>query len=191
MDELKYNTYDYWFHHPTLKQGGSHYKSEMIFNGFVKNSLSIPSVGYCVQMGVNTGHTLNLMKSYFGAHRTRGIDLYNFNKDEYVFELDINTIDYNIPIAYAENDIGDVKISPKDRLAGFKWAIKNLVPNGVLITTSDVANDLFGEDVNEIVKKHNCHSVRLDEYNNEPWARYMNEESIWNTISLMMVKKYT
>ena len=60
--------------------GGKNYKSTIVFNGLVKK-LKIPSIGFCVQMGVNTGYTFNLMKKHFGEHRTRGIDLFNINND--------------------------------------------------------------------------------------------------------------
>lgn len=190
MDKLMYNTYEYWFKHPTLKQGGDHYKSSIVFEGLVKH-LSVPGTGYCLQLGVNTGHTLKLMKEHFGEYRTRGIDMFNVNNDPYVFALDINDIDFDIPIAYAENDIGTVNESPGDRLAAFKWAIKNLVPGGMIITTSNVANELFGEKVEDICVQHNCTWQRLDEYDNQPWAQYMNEETIWNTISMMLVRKST
>lgn len=190
MDQLMYNTYEYWFEHPTLKQGGAHYKSSVVFEGLVKQ-LQIPTVGYCIQLGVNTGYTLGLMKDHFGVHRTRGIDLFNINNDPYVFALDINKINFDLPIAYAENDIGTVKESPSDRLAAFKWAIKNLVPGGMMITTSNVANEVFNERVEDICVEHNCIWERLDEYNDQAWARYMNEELIWNTISMMLVTKST
>ena len=190
MDQLKYNTFEYWFNHPTLKQGGDHYKSSIVFEGLVK-SLDIPDTGYCVQLGVNTGYTLNLMKEHYGEYRTRGIDLFNINDDPCVFTLDINNIDFDIPIAYAENDIGTVHECPADRLAAFKWAIKNLVPGGVIITTSNVANEAFGEAVEDICDAHNCTWERLDDYNDQPWAQYMNEETIWNTISMMLVRKST
>ncbi len=188
MDQLTYNTFEYWFNHPTLKQGGDHYKSSIVFEGLV-TTLDIPNNGYCLQLGVNTGCTLNLMKQHFGEFRTRGIDMFNVNNDPYVFTLDINNIDFDIPIAYAENDIGTVHECPEDRLFAFKWAIKNLVPGGMLITTSNVANEVFGESVESICKSHNCTWKRLDEYDHMSWASYMNKETIWNTISMMLVTK--
>ena len=169
--------------------GGKNYKSTIVFNGLVKN-LKIPSIGFCVQMGVNTGYTFNLMKKHFGEHRTRGIDLFNINNDPYVYELNINEIDFNIPIAYAENDIGNVNEDPVPRLNGMKWALKNLVPGGILITTSNVANNQLGIDVDILASEFDCKTKRLDNYNNKNWAKHLNEKTIWNTISLMMVTKF-
>ena len=181
-------SYEYWFSTPN--QGGEKHKSTYVFNGLIK-TLDIPSNGFCVQLGVNTGYTFNLMKQHFGEYRTRGIDLFNVNDDSYVYELNINDIDFNIPIAYAENDIGELKYDPVPRLNAMKWALKNLIPNGILLTTSNVANKQFGEDVDELAKSFNCKTERLDNYNNEYWAKYFNESTIWNTISLMLVTKYT
>tara|TARA_B100000427_G_C15453054_1_gene570470 strand:- start:45 stop:605 length:561 start_codon:yes stop_codon:yes gene_type:complete len=186
MDKL--DSYDYWFKLPN--QGGKNYRSTIVFNGLVKK-LKIPTTGFCVQIGVNTGYTFNLMKKYFGEHRTRGIDLFNVNNDPYVYDLNINEIDFNIPIAYAENDVGNVNEDPVPRLNGMKWALTNLVPGGVLITTSNVANKQLGIDVDRVVKSFNCNIYRLDNYNNEDWAKYLNERTIWNTISLMLVTKST
>jgi len=169
---------------------GKKYKSTYIFNGLIK-TLDIPSKGFCLQMGVYTGYTFNLMKQHFGEHRTRGIDLFNVNNDPYVYELNINDIDFNIPIAYAENDIGNINHDHKPRLKAMKWAIKNLVPGGILLTTSDIANDIFELDLVSLAESYNCKTERLDNYNNEYWAKYINESTIWNTISLMLVTKYT
>jgi len=188
MKSLKYNSFDYWFNNPKQKQGGDNYKSQIIFEGLIKN-LPVPKNGFCIQLGVHTGYTLNLMKKHFGEYRTRGIDLYNVYNDPCVFTIDINQIKFNIPIAYAENDIGSIKECPNDRLTAFKWAIKNLIPNGLLITTSNVANDAFGESVEDICLRNNCTWQRLDEFNDKAWAKYMNYKTVWNTISMMLVKK--
>ena len=99
-------------------------------------------------------------------------------------------IDFNIPIAYAENDIGNVNEDPVPRLNGMKWALKNLVPGGILITTSNVANNQLGIDVDILASEFDCKTKRLDNYNNKNWAKHLNEKTIWNTISLMMVTKF-
>ena len=184
MDKLE--SYKHWFESPN--QGGKNYRSTIVFNGLVKK-LKIPTTGFCIQIGVNTGYTFHLMKEHFGTHRTRGIDLFNVNNDSHVYELDINKIDFNTPIAYAENDVGNVNEDPMPRLNSMKWVLKNLISGGSLITTSNVANEQLGVDVEKIVSSFNCDIVRLDEYNNEDWAKYLNEKTIWNTISLMLVIK--
>lgn len=164
------------------------YKSEIIFENFVK-SLDIPDVGYCVQIGIGTGHTLNLMKNFFGSTRTKGIDLYNFLNDPCVITQDIMTIDFDLPIAYAENDVGDINIDSAPRLYAYKWALKNLITGGKLITTSNVANKTFGVDVEQLARDHNCVTVRLDKFNNCSWAQTINTETKWNTVSMMLVTK--
>ena len=164
------------------------YKSEIIFENFSKY-LDIPNSGYCLQLGVGQGHTLNLMKDFFGTDRTRGIDLYNFSNDPCVIAQDISLIDFNLPIAFAENDIGNMNIDPAPRLQGYIWCLKNLVKGGKLITTSNVANSAFGVDVEELAEDYNCTTTRLDNFNNEEWARFINNKSEWNTVSLMLVTK--
>mgnify|MGYP000859383798 FL=1 len=140
-------------------------------------------------MGVHTGITLHHFKKFFGENRTIGIDMYNINNDECVITADINTFTDNIPIAFAENDIGDCKVDPHTRFAAFEWAIANLVPSGVLITTSNLANDVFPRAVEDVCVEHNCEWHSLSEYNHMPWAIDMNDNSIWNTASMMMVIK--
>lgn len=183
----EYNTSAYWVDND-IQQGGHGYKSELVFNGLSKR-LEIPSDGCCMQLGVHTGVTLQLMKEHFGSSRVCGLDIHNFTNDPCVMVCDIHDMTVAIPLAYAENDIGDAKIAPHDRLAAMKWAIKNLVPGGVLITTSEVANDMFGENVLDIVTDHNCTHERLDSYNHELWAQQLNANTVWNTISMMLVRK--
>jgi hypothetical protein len=188
---LAYNTYDYWFNNPEiLPCGGDQYKSAIVFEGLVK-TLDIPSEGWCVQLGTYTGYTLQLMKQWFGTHRVCGIDKFNPTNDPSVLIQDINEIQFNLPIAYAENDVGTMYEAPQDRLVAFKWAISNLVPGGVLITTSNVANAAFGESVESICSAHRCTWTRLDVYDNQPWAQQLNKETVWNTISMMLVRKIT
>lgn len=188
MADLEFDSYEYWYEHPELFQGGSNYKSDLVWEGFAIH-LTVPEHGYCIQIGVNTGVTFNKMKQKFGLHRTRGIDLYNYNNDSNVYELNINEIDFDIPIAYCENDVGIMAVQPQTRLNAMKWAIKNLVPGGKMLTTSNVANEAFGERVEDICEANGCTWERLDDYNDQPWARYINEETLWNTISLMLVTK--
>lgn len=184
---MTFNTFDYWFNN-TEVQGGADYKSRYIFDNLVK-TLEIPTQGFCLQIGVHTGYTYNLMKEYFGANRVKGIDIFNYNNDPTVIECDVAQLDFNIPIAYAENDVGNVNIDPIPRLHAFKWAVTNLVPNGKLITTSNVANDKFGERVEDICIEYGCTWQRLDAYNQTAWGKFINEKTKWNLIGLMLVTK--
>jgi len=184
---MTFNTFDYWFNN-TEVQGGADYKSRYIFDNLVK-TLEIPTQGFCMQIGVHTGYTYNLMKEYFGANRVKGIDIFNYNNDPTVIECDVAQLDFKMPIAYAENDVGNVNIDPTPRLLAFKWAVANLVPNGKVITTSNVANEKFGERVEDICVEHGCTWQRLDAYNQTPWGKFINEKTKWNLISLMLVTK--
>ena len=170
--------------------GGDRYKSAIVFEGLVR-TLDIPSTGWCMQLGTHSGYTLQLMKQHFGSSRTLGIDLYNPTNDPNIITQDITKIKTRFPLAYAENDIGIMYEAPQDRLAAMKWAISRLVPEGVLITTSNVANSAFGESVESICEAHMCTWTRLDEYDDQPWAKYLNTETPWNTISMMLVRKTT
>ena len=182
-----YNSYNYWFS-SSEKLGGEGYKSDLLFNGFSRY-LDIPDEGWCVQIGVHTGHTLRQMKQHWGEHRVRGIDLYNPSKDASVIQCDVNDIDFDFPIAYAENDVGRVDRDPHSRLVAFKWAIRNLVPGGCLLTTSNVANHSFGESVEKICDEHNCTWERLDTYKECDWAQFIDQHTPWRVISMMLVTR--
>lgn len=186
-DTIEYNSYDFWFN-SNHNGGGEFYKSRYIFEGLI-SKINIPTTGYCVQLGVHTGFTLNLMKKHFGKDRVIGIDLFNYNNDPCVYRIDINNIDFDLPLAYAENDVGWASIDPKTRYNAFLWSVKNLVSGGKLLTTSNVANDSFKRPVEDICIEHNCSWTRLDTFSQEPWARYIDEKTQWSTLTMMLVTK--
>jgi len=147
------------------------YKSNVFFENIGKTH-KLPD-GLKVQLGVGQGYTLNKMKEHWGDDQVFGIDLYNFNNDPNVYSVDIRKLKLILPCAYIENDIGSSMYAEgkTDRWFAAQWAIKSLIPTGILITSADYS---INYPVEEFARSNKCKVESLSKFDNEAWAKSMN-----------------
>ena len=136
-EEKKHYDFDFWFNNPLhddWDQGeenfyGHRFYEEIIFN------LDIPSEGYIVLLGTHMCHSFDKLCKKYGYDRCIGFDLYNPTNHPRVKIKDCNTLNESddIPIAFCHNDLGNFGLTPRLKWHGQKWAVRNIVNNGVFL----------------------------------------------------------
>jgi len=124
----------------------------------------IADEGFIVELGVNGCQSFNVLCKIFKPVRCIGFDLENVMSHPNVRVCDIRTLNREIPMALCVNEVGGWKVTPKSRQAAFDWAVKNIVPDGLLIEHSD---ELAGWSISghmkqnrfTLVGKTNLHTV--------------------------------
>lgn len=162
------------------------YKSYIFFEHIAKN-LNLPK-GLCVQLGVGNGFTLGAMKNFFGSDRVLGIDINNHDRNPSVYQVDIEKLTLSLPCAYIENDIAGTgtDLGRQARWLGTQWALKNLITNGVLITSNDYR---LGYPVKQLALDSGCIVQDMTMFNNEDWAIDLNTNSPWSTDGYFIIRK--
>ena len=136
-EEKKYYTEEYWFDNPIndeWHQGGEKYYVNNFYEQIVFK-LDIPKTGKIVLLGTHNCVSFDKLCKHFGYDRVVGYDLYNPKKHPNVIIkdcLDLNDED-NYPIAFIHNDLGSFSTTPKLKMHGQKWAIKNIVKGGYIL----------------------------------------------------------
>ncbi len=182
---MEYYSKKFWEDH--TKFLNQKYKSYIFFINIGKK-FNIPN-GYKVQLGVGaSGHTLKAMKEHWGHDQVLGFDLFNLSNDPCVQTIDIKNLKAEIPCAYIENDIGNSGIpeGKTDRWVATQWAIKNLVPNGILISNDD---HVINYPIRKLAEDNNCRIKPVSDFDNEDWAIYLNEETVWKTKGWIIIIK--
>ena len=75
---------------------------------------------------------------FFGKDRVIGYDLYNPNNHSNVVIKDCNTLNEKIDIAFLHNDLGSFSTTPKLKLHGYNWAIKNMIKGGYILGNNNL-----------------------------------------------------
>ena len=122
-------SYNYWFNNPQLEEwdnGNENYYVNYFYDDVVKK-LDIPEAHLCV--------SFDKLCKYFGYDRCIGYDLYNPTNHPRVKIKDCSKLSEkdNIPIAFCHNDLGNFPTTPKLKLYGQEWAIKNIVSDGYFL----------------------------------------------------------
>lgn len=136
-EERKNYSYDYWFNDPQLEEwdnGDENYYVNHFYNDVIKK-LDIPETGYIVVLGTHLCVSFDKLCKHFGYERCIGYDLYNPTNHPRVKIKDCSllTEEDDIPIAFCHNDLGNFPTTPKLKLHGQEWAIRNIIPNGYFL----------------------------------------------------------
>lgn len=162
------------------------YKSFIFFENLARHL--VPDHGIKIQLGVGWGHTLEAMNQHWGQDQVMGIDLVNRTKLPNVWCIDAAQLTTVIPATYIENDIGRT-YTPAGRQARWhaaQWAVRCLVPGGVMITSHD---KLLGYPMVSMALDQGCQVQDLTMYDHEPWAQYLNNNTPWHTENWLLVRR--
>lgn len=181
----EYYSREFW-EKSNILQNSKLYKSNIFFENLGKASV-LPD-GLKVQLGVAFGDTFEEMKNYWGVDQVLGIDLHNFRNDPNVWTIDIKQLQVRLPCAYIENDIGAsyYEQGKKDRWAATQWAVKSLVPGGILITS---AGHMIDFPVEEFAATNNCVVRSMSEFDHLDWAKFLNFQTPYKTSGWCVITK--
>ncbi len=167
MEKLEedYYSYDYWFNNPEHKEwdhGRENYYVHTFYDNIVK-SLPIPETGKILIMGTHNCHSFDKLCKHFGYDRCIGYDLHNPTEHPNVVIQNCLELSDNdkIDIAFCHNDLGNYTTTPKLKEHAQKWAAKNLIKGGYMLSN----NNYNRAKVNniEIMKENNCEIIQLSE----------------------------
>ena len=68
--------------------------------------------------------------------------------------LDCNKLgdEHNMPIAFCHNDLGSFPTTPQLKIHGQKWAAKNIVPGGIMLSRNNLNSAKFKSE--ELMSEH-------------------------------------
>lgn len=167
MEKLEedYYSYDYWFNNPEHEEwdhGRENYYVHTFYDNIVK-SLPIPETGKILIMGTHNCHSFDKLCKHFGYDRCIGYDLHNPTEHPNVVIQNCLELSDNdkIDIAFCHNDLGNYTTTPKLKEHAQKWAAKNLIKGGYMLSN----NNYNRAKVNniEIMKENNCEIIQLSE----------------------------
>ena len=143
--------------------------------------------GIKLQIGVGKGFTLKHMIARWGEDAV-GIDLLNESQSEQVIITDVSKIDTTLPLSWVENDVASTgtDIGRQLRWAGFVWALKNLKPGGIMISSAD---HMISQPATAMAVSMGCEVTPLTVYDHCDWAQYLNQQTPWKTSGYILVKK--
>lgn len=161
------------------------YKSFVFFQNLACQ-LDLPP-GIKLQIGVGPGFTLQHMVARWGDD-AQGIDLVRPPTFDNVIIEDVATIDRTMPLSWVENDVGGTLQENGRRLRwdAYRWALKNLVPGGFMISSADHVID---QPATELALSMGCEVTPLTKYDQTKWAQYLNQETPWKTSGYILVKQ--
>jgi len=139
-NENYYYTYDYWFNkeiHQCWHNGDENYYVNYFYEEIIFK-LDIPKEGKIVVLGTHNCVAFDKLCNFFGKDRVIGYDLYNPNNHPNVVIKDCNTLDEKIDIAFLHNDLGSFSTTPKLKLHGYNWAIKNMIKGGYILGNNNL-----------------------------------------------------
>ena len=162
-DERSNYSYDYWFnnsHHAEWDYGGEDYYVNRFYEDIVFN-LDLPEDGYIVVLGTYKCVSFDKLCKKYGYERCVGMDLWNPEGHPRVIVKDCSTLseEDNMPIAFCHNDLGGFGHTPKLKMHGQNWAIKNMVP-GSYFLGNDSSNRL-GIDIESLMEENGMTNTHL------------------------------
>lgn len=158
-------SYQWW--QEDLKEYLSWQYKSCVYHRHVFKHINIPESGSIVMLGTGYGLALEILANQFVHREVVGYDLYNYADHPLVIEEDVANLK-DQSIAYVYCNVGNFIETPKIRLIGLKWSLKNLVPGGVCITSGNhpFVEDYLGFKIKDIASEYNC-CVENMPYNKE------------------------
>ena len=140
-------TFDFWYNNAEFDehdQFGPNYYVNEFYKNIVFN-LQIPDEGYIVVAGTNRCVSFNLLCEKYGNERCIGFDLYNPANHNRVITKDCLTLSVqdDIPIAFAHNDVGSLSHTPDVKIHTHKWLSRNIVDGGYLLGNNNLNRAKF------------------------------------------------
>ena len=163
MSEKKNYSYKYWFEnefHKSWNNGDENYYVNRFYEDIILN-LDIPKNGFIVVLGTYKCVSFEKLCNHFGPERCIGFDLHNPSNHPRVRiknGIELGDAD-NIPIAFCHNDFGGFQHTPKLKIHGQKWALKNVVQGGVFLGNSN--ENSIGFDIEGLMTEAGFKNTRL------------------------------
>lgn len=164
MDDKKYYSYDFWFNnelHDSWDNGGENYYVNTFYNNIVKKLEDIPSEGKILVLGTHNCVSFDKLCKHFGYDRCIGYDLHNpKNHPNVVIKNCMELSDSDkMDIAFCHNDLGNYSTTPKLKTHAQKWAAKNLVKGGYMLSNNNF-NRAKVDNIG-IMENENCKITQL------------------------------
>tara|TARA_B110000438_G_C15627324_1_gene569328 strand:+ start:169 stop:753 length:585 start_codon:yes stop_codon:yes gene_type:complete len=163
QSEEYYYSYNYWFEnseHEEWDNGKENYYVHTFYENIIKN-LSIPETGKILIMGTHNCHSFDKICKHFGYNRCIGYDLHNPTKHSNVVIKNCMELsdDDKMDIAFCHNDLGNYNTTPKLKEHAQKWAAKNLIKCGYMLSNNNYNRAKINNI--EIMKENNCEIIQL------------------------------
>lgn len=146
MDNKK--LFEYWYKNADEHQGEDNY-AEGYYGYKIFESIlplyEIPDDGYIVVLGSHNCVSLELLCERYGRERCIGYDLFNPTENDRVTVMDCNDLneEHDIPIAFCHNDLGSFPTTPELKIHGQKWAARNMVQGGIMLSRNNLNSAKF------------------------------------------------
>lgn len=169
--ETNYYSYNYWFNNPEhdcWNQGGNDYYVNTFYEEIIFK-LDIPKEGYIVVLGTHNCIALQKLCNFFGKERVIGYDLHNPKNHPNVKIKDCNKLNDNdnVPIAFFHNDLGSFSTTPKLKLHGYNWALKNIINGGYILGNNNLNRAKV--KIEELLKENNFENTYLKDLSKEKY----------------------
>tara|TARA_R100000353_G_scaffold88121_1_gene65408 strand:- start:850 stop:1449 length:600 start_codon:yes stop_codon:yes gene_type:complete len=169
MSEEQYYNEDFWFNkldkhsiHQPIDGYGEDYYVYKLYESIVTKMKNIPEEGYIVVLGTNRCVSFDLLCKHYGYDRCIGYDIANPTGHPNVRVMDCSSLgeQHDLPIAFAHNDIGSFPLTPKLKLHAQRWAVKNLIPGGYILSRNNLNSAKF--DLESMMQENNVFNVQLE-----------------------------
>ena len=142
MQENKFYSYDYWFNNPehdSWDQGGEKFYGNIFYENIVMKLDDIPKNGKILVLGTHNCYTFDKLCKHFGYDRCIGYDLHNPTNHPNVVIKNCMKLDDDdkMDIAFCHNDLGNYATTPKLKEHGQKWAAKNIIKGGYMLSNNN------------------------------------------------------
>ena len=140
--ETLYYSFDYWFNneeHDSWDQGGEKYYVNTFYENIIMKLNNIPKEGKILILGTHNCYTFDKLCKYFGYDRCIGYDLHNPKNHPNVIIKDCMKLsdEDKMDIAFCHNDLGNYATTPKLKEHAQKWAVKNIVKGGYMLSNNN------------------------------------------------------
>lgn len=140
--ERQFYSFDFWFNNPehdSWDQGGQNYYVNTFYENIIMKLNDIPKKGKILILGTHNCYTFDKLCKYFGYDRCIGYDLHNPTNHPNVVIKNCMELsdDDKIDIAFCHNDLGNYATTPKLKEHAQKWAAKNLIRGGYMLSNNN------------------------------------------------------
>lgn len=162
--------FNFWFsdvgQYGELKHNhGYNSKGYFLFT-HVLPKLLIPTNGYVMQMGSNFCVSFDILYRMFGD-RAIGVDLWNPLEHPKVIEKNIYDL-HDINLSFCHIDAGDFSWTPKLRLYSINYALRNMLPGGIIMTAGgEYVNECLNTNLNNLFENNDYIIKNYTDYTNE------------------------
>ena len=120
-------------------------------------------------LGTHNCVALQKLCDFFGEKRVIGYDLHNPKNHPNVRIKDCNKLNDNdnVPIAFFHNDLGSFSTTPKLKIHGYNWALKNVIKCGYILGNNNLNRAKV--KIEELLKENKFKNTYLKDLSKEKY----------------------